>query len=874
MAVVLAGLWFALGTPGSGWSPSLSKVMGSAVEPASGDFSTSWQDETQYIVESVLLNLAGMSNFAKSGKLTKESSISVRTKLLEGGKNLEYAVEMGLPGGTLIKGEVSLGESVWSPETYSSIASELWGTGAPPSPSAESLSISKNLWSPTPESLIKVDEKLSLLLEQNPASPEIHINAAILIGAFALREASGKFFTIREELNRMTAHLAFASAIDPELLSPKLGTSGDSSRKEFWRLAMTILLALQNNQSAALRLLETLPSNQEFDPWKSALRARITGDWRPLLGSSQLTLMESREALRAACGSLSAESVLADPKWSKILEAGELAGPGATVISDSLRIPALDTVPISVGHILYASSSLLLSEMAESRYVYEKLSRKPVDNGEWIKALNASPVTFGTYPDPSPGLPVRILSWPLWASQAQRHICSAAVNQSNFLEERLGVPREAASFRAEASQLFSPLRLYPFVKVLNSVEQAEYENAQDEARKVMMSFPQAVGPEIWNHTCYYNPNTKLYIPPPHAYVNEWHRHNPPPGTAYDPLPRMNQPSLTEGAGAIERLEEMNRLAPFDMDIAYNLLRIKKNTTGQELTYKDRLTVYAPLADYNLSAILELANASADNPQQFEEWMKKAIPMNPDSKHKLAGHYRSRGLHSKAVSLYLEWIGETLDLVPGSTARYVVNYLEDSGLKEAADKVADRVAQSYSSAGILTKASLLERRGDWMGAQAEHQKIVERYETTSKLAAFFLRGLGLAGTPAAPPEIQTKMRASFAQLGYVEPSGILTPFSSSSSPPKSGVLVQINDSTTSRVGLREGDIITAVRGYHSKDWRTFRVLADLKIGEPYEVTVWRSGSYTNIAPVDFDHKFSTELENWEAGDVGSTSLSGK
>ena len=83
-----------------------------------------------------------------------------------------------------------------------------------------------------------------------------HEEAALLLGAFSLREASGKFFQIRGELCRITAHLAFARHL-----------RADSNPSHAGRLAETILTLLYNNQADALAMSDAWPEANTSMSW-------------------------------------------------------------------------------------------------------------------------------------------------------------------------------------------------------------------------------------------------------------------------------------------------------------------------------------------------------------------------------------------------------------------------------------------------------------------------------------------------------------------------------------------------------------------------------------------------------------------------------
>lgn len=827
-------------------------------------FQTSWQDETQYIVESVLLDLAGMSIVARTGNPFPQNELSVATreKRLDG--KLSYVATLNLPGGQLIEGEVVLDGSVWDPRAYGGIAEKLCQGIAPVRAELDAERLIKNLTEPTVDGLVKEDDYLSSFLQSNPSDPSVHVGASILMGAFALRENSGKFFTIRAELNRITAHLAFATALE-KVAEEKAGAGAVGRERQ---LAEGIHLALQNNQTEALRVLEELPEDSVYGAWKRALNVRCTGDYRPLLGKNNRTWLEARETARAGVDRVSAVDIISSPSWKEVF--GQTFEIGMGSMTDWLRTLAMRPGSIAVKHLLYGQSQLLSGEILEAKQAHEKIKNGDPGKQQIVNDLNERVMPFGA--GRGRGVDAggneekqRVLDWSFWAGQSQRHICNAVVDEADMLQTIWGVEERAADFRKQSAEVFSTLRLYPFVKVVSAVDQEDYKMAQEEARKVMMESPEEVGPEIWNHTCYTNPYVELYIPPPHAYVNEWHRHNPPPGTAYDPLPRMNQPSLVDGPGAVGRIEELHQRAPYDRNISFNLLRVKGKKDGRTLPYQEFYRIYSPIAEYDVVAMVQLANKAKTegDEEEYKKLMTQAIKFSPDYRPSLASYHRGRGEDEEAVAIYLPWIEETTDLVSGEAAMYVVDYLETNGRGDEAEKVADRVAESYSVEGLLTKAILLEKRGDWVGAYEEHKKIFERYDDSSSLVPFLERAVAPSVKDQLPDAVAEDMDNRLVALASVSNVNVgeRVQFQKSGQAPEKGVYVQIDDDTTRKVGLVKGDIIVAVRGYQTDNWETFKFLRNLNLLEPYVVTVWRNDSYIDLPPIPSIYRFSGDLDDY-------------
>ncbi len=65
----------------------------------------------------------------------------------------------------------------------------------------------------TPARIVRAGQSVSETLSKDMRDARAHEGAALVLGAFALRESAGFFSDVRWTLNRMTAHLAMAAAL-------------------------------------------------------------------------------------------------------------------------------------------------------------------------------------------------------------------------------------------------------------------------------------------------------------------------------------------------------------------------------------------------------------------------------------------------------------------------------------------------------------------------------------------------------------------------------------------------------------------------------------------------------------------------------------
>src|ERR1017187_5276795 len=243
-----------------------------------GYFATPFQSESQFIVETIVSDLAEQMSYATSQRLPDKKRFLV-TATEKPGSPLdspvdEVAVRLA-PNQRGLKTEVSIKGPIWSPAVYEALAGELARavglSGNHPGKPDDTALLSK-LIDNTAETIEDQNQAISAALEKDFRNPDLHEAAAMLLGAFMLRENSGNFYEIRSPLSRMTAHLAMAQFL-----------RGTGTRSMNGRMAEAVLLTLMNDQSLALACLKAIATNDAaVAAMARALRTVNTGDYRPL----------------------------------------------------------------------------------------------------------------------------------------------------------------------------------------------------------------------------------------------------------------------------------------------------------------------------------------------------------------------------------------------------------------------------------------------------------------------------------------------------------------------------------------------------------------------------------------------------------------
>jgi hypothetical protein len=236
-------------------------------------FKTHFQDESQYVVESVLTDLVEMASYAKSHQLPAAFSVTAEPRSDSEFRLPSYDVKIVLGKKAAMEKTLRVSQPIWAPELYDNFAKTLIesATGAANKHDSNDLSVLLALTDLQPAAIEAENVRVSHLLDANFNDPTLHEMAAVILGAFALREFSGNFYDVRSPLCRMTAHLALSRALSA-------GAGGGVNG----HAAETMLFTLMNNQKTALEKLNALGGESKLQPWVRALRARNAHDYREL----------------------------------------------------------------------------------------------------------------------------------------------------------------------------------------------------------------------------------------------------------------------------------------------------------------------------------------------------------------------------------------------------------------------------------------------------------------------------------------------------------------------------------------------------------------------------------------------------------------
>ena len=416
------------------------------------------------------------------------------------------------------------------------------------------------------------------------------------------------------------------------------------------------------------------------------------------------------------------------------------------------------------------------------------------------------------------------------------------------------MPDDAKQFAAKWEQSFSGLRLYPFVSRFNCTDVETYHKSVDDGFKVTVATPQYVPAECWNYLCYKTWFAPPYTPNPNPHVNEWHSHNPPPGTVYDLSPRLNHPSLVNSPGTVARFEQLHELAPNDCRIINFLL---KRHFNNKPTYDQATNLFEAVLPYSINAMRTVANTVYDQPEQYQKLMLQAAALDPVCYYTL-GDYEI-GRHEE--DLAAKYIDQACAADPDSVrvsnkSIWRVKYYLKKGQIDKARQIADDAAEVYSARGLESKGILLEQTTNYDGAFEWFAKIEERYDDSKPLILFCERYKNLTGDTRFEPEVKKRLKKLF-------PNGTesvaVTDFRNA---PVDGVLIRQQNGLLTETGLRAGDVIVALNGTRTHTFDQYMYVRESLPGPELDLIVWQGSAYHEIKASPPNHLFGVDFGDYQ------------
>jgi tetratricopeptide (TPR) repeat protein len=795
--------------------------------------------EEHWLVNEVTRDIASMLTVDLSREATNSFALRVvPIRLVSKDGATGYRIEALRGKDQPLSSEIHVEPFVWSPDCYAPFIRKVisaWQLKVTPSSTREleSTVMVRQLRNLTAETIQTANVDISQQLATNMLNPDLHEQAAFLLGGFALREAAGSFSDTRQTLCRLSAHLSMARALRENNPSPE------------GRIADIMLLTLVGRQRDALDAIARLRQTKEkiigLESWLTALTLRNTEDWRILHAPPKASFVEQLEYYRALCSRLGTSAAVTFLDESS-----------PEMVPDWGRILMERPFSVEEGH-RFVEPTLGL-ELHELEYVHQQVLGKPLGEAPLAPVLNSVPQPC-VHRNGNGAIEVQVIDWGMWAQFFQRHICHATIRGVWFMRDRWGVKDYAKQFQDRSAQYFGQLDLFPIcIKRWNADARPpnvpEYESAINSCLSLLKRAPQLVNCASWTCLRYRvsGSNAAEKIPKP----DEWFRPSMPSGTAYDAGTRFDafrnlyQLPLPD-------LEALHTLAPCNCAI---LSVYCKRKYTHPMTVADFKTEYAEQCEYDLGLLTSLANLVYDKPQEYQRAYQKICDLNPNEFTNLGYYLKEHGLDSEAAAAYQKAVELASDRVRvANNCQWLVNYYYDHGSRDQALNIAEMAAGVYSYRGLETAARLMERAGRLDRAETYFQNISERYEDSMPLFGFYFRQDTAQPGGAYSRKLKDAERKDF-------PNGLeRVALQNFQSPPVDGAAFSSASHTLEKWGLKAGDVVVALDGYRVRTEQQYLGVRSISNDPKMVLIVWRDGQYRQVDVTLDGRRFGVDLKTY-------------
>jgi hypothetical protein len=747
--------------------------------------------EEAWIVDEIVRDITEMSAYP-----AKSAAVSIQPR--------DGIYDVALNGDAATPVVVDLRQDLWSPAQFSTLARAAFGGGQTTGRQqpVEAAQFFRQLVDLTPGSLVAASAAVSRALAADIHDWRAHESAALVLGAFALRESAGRFNDTRWAMNRMTAHLAVATAL-----------RGDGDQSDDGRLAESILLIFAHHQTRVVGALDTLAAGErpdEMRAWTRALRLRLTGDLRSIDDLAHRTPLEQLEYFRAARA--------AAPRANGTSQLDEL---GVAPTADWLRIIEASGVGVEDGGVI---DGAMTAERAESNQVFQRLHGGQLPE-DWIAALNVRASRLVGPAGP------QVLPWGAWAEAAQRHIAMFVEKEDAYYRMTIGAEHEADSRKVRLKSELGGLRLFPIATMFwNKGPKGTEGDARliDDAIAAAVAAPELVSPAAW---------ARLALGTHYERVR---RGMPEPATWFAAIaPRVAYEAarrIQEGSAAVssETIAALLIDAPYDNGLASRYLSIK---FGQHPPVAEVRRVFAARLDYDIRAVRAARALVQQDAEETIKLSQDACRLSPPECIALGSALIDANRDSEAAASYERAFADpALDAVAlSNSSDWLVNYYYRHGRRAAALALAERASATGAYRGLVTVAHLYERLGRAAAAEDAYRRAATGYDNWSQLIGFYYRAVNVRH------EVQFE-DAWKMSLARVFPNG-LTPVTTSGAHPDTGAVVT-NDSPRSRkAGLQAGDIVVGLEGWSVSNYDQYAAINAFFDREDVKLTAWRGHLFT-------------------------------
>jgi hypothetical protein len=779
----------------------LRAAVGRTGEIQDGAQSSRYANEQEWIVSETARSILALTYFARTRRIpdTQALTVTVKPTAADGdGPRFTLAVEE--PERRQL--DLALRRSIWDPRSYATLARSCL-RGQPAVHGDNDASTVRALTNLTPQTLVAENERISALLAERPSDPELHEQAALLLSAFGLREASSLFWDARVILCRMAAHLAVAHAL-----------RGEEPASVAGQLAQIALDALSLRQKAGADALERLPiDDRSFGAWARALRTRITKDWR-ILAPQPASLLERLEYFRALArrrGGASTHDFLNDERQTGLADWGRIS------MQEVVTVESCQT---------FGSFDVELSEAAEA---WTASFHRTASPSALIQSLDEE--SPGPIAQRAGERPVRVIDWGLWAAFEQRHLLGRLQRAAYCDETLLRAPEDARRVRSDAAKMLGSMRLYPLLGRLWATNDDEYRAMMPAALALAHRRPELVNGILWM-TLLEKPSFATGLVPGMISDTQWFSPLLPFGTPLEQWVRLPGPAPHRRL-SLGQQREVIAMAPYDAGPirAYVYQQFETPSADQ---IRD---AFGSLVETDVHVMRDVAWALRQRPVERLLWLQKACDLEVDWCGELGAQLREQQRSSDAAGVYRRFIETArarVDVCP--EADWLLHYDYERRDAASARGVAQTAADAHCKIGPATLGSLCERDGALAEAERYFAMEARRSAAPSALWAFYRRQV-----EGRHEGFRWKLQALEDELF---PGGLRhVDRNDFNERPRGGVLVMDEDAR--HQGLQQGDVIVAIDGIEVRDYDQYSLVRDGDAGMDLHLIVWRGGDYRDL-----------------------------
>jgi tetratricopeptide (TPR) repeat protein len=790
-------------------------------------FSASTEEE--WLVTETVRDIAALAFFARGVTLVDPKVTLAKVTDRPGAYSLEITE---VPDAPPLRDSLVIDDHLWSPRVYEGVATRL----------LERLGVrARRTDTPTESALLVLtdarasvleteNQRVSSWLAASPASPEPHERAALILGAFGMREAAGRFSDTRRTLSAMTSHLALGHALRR---GRPPGIEG-----EYAALLLETLAGRPRPALERLRQREAKKGGAAEQVWNNALFIRNSLDWRRVKEPERARLLERREYLRAlvACFDDSRglefldhapQEAVAD--WSRLLLQSQSFGvESAHRFADS----AVATELVEMSQ-LWPGSNTSLTPASAAALLAEATQRK----------------------EPRLGVDTRpmVITRQTWARFYERHLAAAAAEEYRALRQTLGLKDAAAESRRQIAESLSRLALAPVLDLQWTLTDVSASFKDDVGRPggpdvsapceklvpVVKDRPDLFTVPVW--TSVKKVCSRTAYAPQFPAPTSWFDPVFPLGTAYEGDVRLHESSIASNAKA-EELQVALRLSVFGPSVLGATLY---RTEQRDVTSSDYAAAFSAVAEYSAEALRQWVwIAKKAGPSDLVPVREKLCKLDPRECLALGELLALLGRDDEAAAAYERAVEHSRDRVAVSNGMgWLIDYYLARGREDLAMARATMAADVYSESGLGNKGRLLERLGRTSEAKDYYHRIAERYDVKWWQDCFEMRQAQRG--PARDPEDAVRATRDIfpeglRKVSVSELTGLPARNEAFPAFAPGGVPDELQ-----KGGIGERDFIVAIDGYRVASWEQYRCVETFDDSPQATVIVYRHPKYAEV-----------------------------